>query len=160
MYGLTPAKGEELADEAIWTAKVKIASYDSKKARLKTWLYSIAKNKALDYLRSPASEVQVVTLDDVLLETTASATPDPQEVHRQTRLAEKLQAALDQLPLRQQRALTLCVQQDCPREDAASLMNITVRQLDEALFQARRSIRENRELREEYRGSSHSEESR
>ena len=58
LYGviLKVTKNEELAQDALQETFVKVwknaKKYDSKKAKLFTWLYRIAKNTAIDKLRS------------------------------------------------------------------------------------------------------------
>jgi RNA polymerase sigma factor (sigma-70 family) len=155
-YGLPPVKAEELADDAVATAKDKISKYDStKRATLSTWVFRIAINKTKDYFKSPSARMAPVSLDDIKMETIPSQQPGPEETYRRKRSAEKLRAALDRLPKLQGEAMELCQLRGYRREEAAGILHVPVRRLDEALRKARLTLRQNRDLWEEYHGCDH-----
>jgi RNA polymerase sigma-70 factor, ECF subfamily len=61
---------EDIAQEAFIKAYERLSEFDSSKSRFSTWLYKIATNKAIDYLR--ANKRRVPTEDiEVLAETAA-----------------------------------------------------------------------------------------
>jgi RNA polymerase sigma-70 factor, ECF subfamily len=62
-------EAEDVAQEAFVKAYMQLRHYDASRARFSTWLYKIATNEALDYLRKNKRRVNV---DD--LETIAEAT--------------------------------------------------------------------------------------
>ncbi len=56
---------EDIAQEAFVRAYVKIASFDPNKARFSTWLYAIATNLALDFLRQNKKRIDVDDIESV-----------------------------------------------------------------------------------------------
>ncbi len=52
-------EAEDVAQDAFCQAYLKLASFDSEKARFSTWLYRIATNKALDRLRRKNRDLNV-----------------------------------------------------------------------------------------------------
>ena len=107
LYGviLKITNNEELAQDALQESFVKIwrnaKKYDSKKARLFTWLYRIARNTAIDKLRSFNNrflkEVQI-DKSDVYILPTASLNQDVIDLKEHvTKLEEKYQIVLNAL---------------------------------------------------------------
>lgn len=64
---------EDLAQEAFIKAYQNLAMFDSKKARFSTWLYRIASNKAIDYLRKAKHTIDVEDIE-ALADTAAEPT--------------------------------------------------------------------------------------
>jgi RNA polymerase sigma-70 factor (ECF subfamily) len=54
---------EDLAQESFIKAYQNLLKFDSKKARFSTWLYRIASNKAIDYLRTTKHKVDVKDIE-------------------------------------------------------------------------------------------------
>ena len=107
LYGviLKITNNEELAQDALQESFVKIwrnsKKYDSKKARLFTWLYRIARNTAIDKLRSFNlrfnKEVQI-DKSDVYILPTASLNQDVIDLKEHVaKLEEKYQIVLNAL---------------------------------------------------------------
>ncbi len=107
LYGviLKITKNEELAQDALQESFVKIwknaKKYDSSKAKLFTWLYRIARNTAIDKLRSFNNrfhkEVQI-DKSDVYILPTASLNQDVIDLREHvTKLEEKYQIVLNAL---------------------------------------------------------------
>ncbi|MEO5789402.1 MAG: RNA polymerase sigma factor [Gelidibacter sp.] len=107
LYGviLKITKNEELAQDALQESFVKIwknaKRYDSSKAKLFTWLYRIARNTAIDKLRSFNNrfhkEVQI-DKSDVYILPTASLNQDVIDLKEHvTKLEEKYQIVLNAL---------------------------------------------------------------
>lgn len=107
LYGviLKITNNEELAQDALQETFVKVwrnaKKYDSKKARLFTWLYRIARNTAIDKLRSFNNrfhkEVQI-DKSDVYILPTVSLNQDVLDIKEHvTKLEEKYQIVLNAL---------------------------------------------------------------
>jgi len=107
LYGviLKITKNEELAQDALQESFVKIwrnaKKYDSKKAKLFTWLYRIARNTAIDKLRSHNNrfekEVQI-DKSNVYILPTSSLNQDVIDIKDHVgRLDEKYQIVLNAL---------------------------------------------------------------
>lgn len=74
---------EDLAQEAFVTAYKKINSYDNHKSKFSTWLYRIASNKSIDYLRKQNREV--LTEDIEIFTQGAAPDYEAEEQKRQVR---------------------------------------------------------------------------
>jgi RNA polymerase sigma-70 factor (ECF subfamily) len=107
LYGviLQVTSNEELAQDALQETFIKVwknaKKYDSSKAKLFTWLYRIAKNTAIDKLRSFKNrfekEVQI-DKSDVYILPTASLNQDVMDLKEHVaRLEEKYQIVLKAL---------------------------------------------------------------
>jgi RNA polymerase sigma-70 factor, ECF subfamily len=80
---------EDIAQEAYITAYQKLSTFKANKARFSTWLYRIATNKALDYLRAHKRVVPNENIDELVEE----ATPDYETEERNIEIRE----AVDEL---------------------------------------------------------------
>jgi len=76
---------EDIAQEAFIKAFEHLQNFDSKKSRFSTWLYRIATNKAVDYLRQQKRRVPTEDIELVA----ETATPDyaAQDEHKRLRTA-------------------------------------------------------------------------
>lgn len=77
------AGAEDIAQEAFIKAYERLQEFDGTKSRFSTWLYKIATNKAIDYLR--AQKKKVPTEDIELLADTAAPDYAAEEQHRHVR---------------------------------------------------------------------------
>ncbi len=83
---------EELTQESFIKVYQNIETYDYKKAALSTWLFRIAHNVSINYLRDNAQPAAVLTM-------AAAAYPSPEEQYLIQEKYEKLLLALQELPL-------------------------------------------------------------
>ena len=103
--GMNEDTAEELMQEIMLTVWRRAESYDPKKAAASTWLFTIARNRRIDYLRGN-SRIEVELDDEMLdVETTEN---DPQERFvDEARSADVLQQALSRLPQEQRQVMHL-----------------------------------------------------
>ena len=103
--GMNDEVAEELTQEIMLTVWRRAESYDPKKAAASTWLFTIARNRRIDYLRGN-SRVEVELDDDMLdIETTET---DPQaKFVSDAQVAIKLEHALEKLPQEQRQVMHL-----------------------------------------------------
>lgn len=77
------------------------AGFDPKKGKFKTWIFSIAKNTCLDFLKKkraiPFSEFENDEGENKITETLADFSPLPQEILEKAETAQTLQVALEKL---------------------------------------------------------------
>ena len=106
---------------------------------LKTFLFIMARSRALDYLRKqkrhktvPIEEQEEVLADEHSLE----------ESVLQNERARKLHHAIEQLPADQQTAVHLVYFEDRSYEDTAHIMNKTRKQIDNMLYRAKKALKE------------------
>ena len=103
--GMNDEIAEELTQEIMLTVWRRAESYDPKKAAASTWLFTIARNRRIDYLRGN-SRVEV-ELDDEMLDVETTET-DPQAKYvSDAQAATKLQRALEKLPQEQRQVMHL-----------------------------------------------------
>jgi RNA polymerase sigma factor (sigma-70 family) len=128
---------EELVDDTFFEAWKHAARFrgDSK---LSTWLFGIARNRALNALRAlkpPHDELE----DEQIFADSAQA-PDRQASRRQT--AQALAGALADLPADQREALELVLHQGLSYEEAAQVLRAPLNTVKTRVFHARRKLRE------------------
>ncbi|MBX2837131.1 MAG: sigma-70 family RNA polymerase sigma factor [Gammaproteobacteria bacterium] len=103
--GVTEDLGEELTQEIMIIVWRRAESYDPNKAAASTWLFTIARNRYIDYLRGN-SRVQIDS-DDALLENQATES-DLQEAYVSSEEAvTTISRVMKKLPPEQQQVLQL-----------------------------------------------------
>ena len=110
----------------------------SGKSTFKTWLYSIGRNVALDYLR------KIAKLPTVSAEEAAVLIADEADVARNyLRTERKLQvhAAMKQLNKEYRQVLVLVYFEDFQNEQAASVMGKSKKQIENLVYRAKLSLK-------------------
>ena len=128
------AEAEDVAQEAflrLWRQ----APRWKPQAKLSTWLYQVAKNLCVDRLRARKTR-----------QTAAPPHPPEQPPNgaaslERRQLSESVQAAIEQLPERQQAALVLVHFQGLRNVEAAEVLDVKVDALESLLARARRQLR-------------------
>ena len=102
--GMNEDTAEELMQEIMLIVWRRAESYDPSKAAASTWIFTIARNRRIDYLRGN-SRIEV-ELDDELLE---SETPerDQAQLVLDAQNAKRLEQAIEALPIEQRQVLHL-----------------------------------------------------
>ena len=138
--GLAQAHAEEIAQETFLRAWRNLGDYDAQRAAFSTWLFTLARNLALNELASAAQRYEVAMGD---------ATPDvacqrPQPltllVEREQKLL--LQAAVRKLPLADRSALALAYVDDLGLAAIARIDGSTTGAIKTRLHRAKRKLRE------------------
>jgi RNA polymerase sigma-70 factor (ECF subfamily) len=124
LYGLALAiVGEDaaadVAQEAFVRAWRHAGAYDSRRGTVATWLLTITRNLAIDAVR--VRRPVVVDPDSILALNLSAGGPLPDELAALRDDADRLSAALAQLPIEQRRALVM-----------AGLLGHTAREVSEA----------------------------
>ena len=126
---------EELAEETFFRLAAKKPLF-APRGTFKTWLYTVARNVALDELRRNRSVVPLPT-DSTAQEI---ASPEQTYLHEERRLA--VRRALRRLPEAYGEALYLKYFEDMDNEAIAKILRKTKRQVENLLYQAKRSLKE------------------
>jgi len=129
------AEAEDVVQETFLRLWQRAADYKPQAARAKTWLYRIAHNLCIDRLRA---KKPVADLDaDELPPQSASQAALLDEKRR----AERLGAALAELPERQAAAVTLVHLEGLSGAEAAQVLDVSEGALESLLSRARKAIK-------------------
>ena len=84
------ALAEELAQET-WTSVIKRASQFQAKGHFKTWLFTIARNKLIDYSRSQAKKLDDAQNPEAEIEASADKHSSPEKAYELTQILQAIQ---------------------------------------------------------------------
>lgn len=119
--GITPDAAEELAQETMLTVWSKAGQFDPARAGASTWIFTIARNKRIDYLRKnarPVPDRKEIEFDTGIGTTSAS------EVISRAEEAEILDNALTELPEEQAELIKKAFFEDKTHKDIAAENNL------------------------------------
>lgn len=103
--GMNDEIAEELTQEIMLTVWRRAESYDPKKAAASTWLFTIARNRRIDYLRGN-SRIEV-ELDDEMLDVETTDTDPQAKFVSDAQASDRLERALEKLPHEQRQVMHL-----------------------------------------------------
>ena len=103
--GMNEEVAEELTQEIMLTVWRRAESYDPQKAAASTWLFTIARNRRIDYLRGN-SRVEV-ELDDEMLDMESVESDTQAQFVADEQAAKSLERALEKLPQEQRQVMHL-----------------------------------------------------
>jgi len=105
----------------------KIDRFDAEKAGFKTWLFTIARNTAFDFLRRKKIPTFTETFDEQEEESFVETIPDenllPDEALQKLQEAEALNKLLEKLPVNYKTILVLHYQADLTFEEIGKILN-------------------------------------
>ena len=134
------ADAEDLAQDTFVRVWQKAHTFVPGKAKVTTWIHTIAHNLCIDMLRKQRGQVAIDTAFDQGL---ADANGAPDQRAQQVQLASTLRTAITRLPPAQRSALVLCLVQGLSNKEAADVMGVGLRALESLLARARRTLRTN-----------------
>lgn len=141
------ADAEDLTQEVLLRAWRDADRFEGR-ASVRTWLYRIATNACIDFLRSHQRRAQLAGSVEEVLEVEGWIDPYPDRADPAEQVAARattdlhLTAALAQLPARQRAALIACDLLDLDARSAASVLGCSTAALNSALQRARRRVRD------------------
>jgi len=133
------AEAEEVVQETFLRVWQKSDTYQPK-AKLSTWLYTIARNISIDRLRKRSRKEEAFELDDERDQSPDSAVPS--QLLAQKQAQQSLEQALASLPERQRTALALCHEQGLDNPQIAEILDCSVEAVESLLSRGRRTLRE------------------
>lgn len=135
--GLSQADAEDVAQEVFLKAWRYRASYDPAKARVSTWLFTIARNTALNKLQS--STPTLVPEHDVELKADKQHEPEQQLQRRQ--IKAQLTEAIQQLAVDDRSVIALYYIDELTTAQAAAILQCSPNAFKTRLFRAREKLR-------------------
>ena len=96
---------DELAQEVMIRVWLKAERYNSQLANINTWIFTIARNYRIDYLRRNGRFVSEIDPTEIFNDI-EDESPSPFEMTHQSRLEENIRSGLEKLPREQAEILT------------------------------------------------------
>lgn len=127
---------EELTEDTFVAIAVKRPKFRDN-ARFKTWLFTIARNKALNYLKSPWHKKRI-TIEEAPL---PSEMDCPEKRLLQEERYRELYSAIQKLPKNQREMILLVYFEEMAVSEASAVIHKTRGQGSSILARARRSLR-------------------
>jgi len=120
-----PAEAEDIAQDVFVKMWKNLKKFDQQK-KFKTWLFAIAKNTALDYLKKKKfllfSEFINADGENILEETLTDINPLPDEIFEQADSAQTLEKIFDKLPTHYRVVLDLYYQKSFNLREIAEIL--------------------------------------
>ena len=143
MLGNGP-EAEDAAQEAFIRAYKFLESYDPKRP-FSTWLFSIASHYCIDQLRR--RRIDWLPLKEEIAEPVrlASSSPNPEAVVTERDREAWIRELMKTLSPTDRAAITLHYWYDCPYDEIADILDLTVSAVKSRLYRARRALAEQME---------------
>jgi len=125
---------EDVSQEVFLAAFDHLASYNAKRASLRTWLITIARNKCVNYLKQKRPVIDTKTIAD-----THPTKRDDDSAR--TEFWRRLDAALDTLPVEQKTAFVLAEFAEMPYAEIAQIEQITPGAVKSRIHRAKQRLR-------------------
>ena len=125
---------EDVAQDVFFAASRKLASFDPARSEFSTWLFTIARNKALN-ARKRKKEVVGVELPET------GVSSEPSDELRRRELNDRLDQALEKLPKRQRVAFILAEFENLPYEQIAQIEGAMLGTIKSRISRARKKVR-------------------
>lgn len=136
--GINEDTAEELMQEVMISVWRRACTYDQRKAAASTWIFTIARNRRIDYLRgTPRIELE---LEDELLQLESDDRPHDQQLEL-WQDTERVQSAMAVLPKEQYKALHLSFFKGLSHGAIAAKLNLPIGTVKSRIRLAMRSIR-------------------
>ncbi|MBD2577397.1 sigma-70 family RNA polymerase sigma factor [Oscillatoria sp. FACHB-1406] len=103
--------------ERVWKTA---ASYDPKKGRVDTWLFTIARSRSIDKLRAKKRQGKLAEASEQNAQAEASTSPEPLEDAMVRERRQQVLEALAKLPPEQRHAIELAYYQGLSRNEIAA----------------------------------------
>ena len=124
---------EDIAQEVFFAAYKKLRTFDESQSKFSTWLFTIARNKSINYLRRK----KIISFGKLPDNVESNIDTDTAE---QTELFEKLNGILEKLPNAQKRAFVLAEFENLSYEDIAQIEGIRLGTVRSRIHRAKKKI--------------------
>ncbi len=124
---------EDIAQEVFFAAYKKLRTFDESQSKFSTWLFTIARNKSINYARRK----RIISFGKLPDDLESNIVADTVE---QAELFEKLNGLLDKLPNAQKRAFTLAEFENLSYEDIAQIEGVRLGTVRSRIHRAKKKI--------------------
>ncbi len=123
-YAMSILKDLDRARDVVQDTFIRLYKQDVEKVKsgLKTWLYTVCRNRALDVLRK---EKRMVVVDDEMFSYTASKDPSPDTVADQNERVTQMMGYLESLSENQKEVILLKFQQGMSYQEISDATGLT-----------------------------------
>ncbi|PLS22563.1 RNA polymerase sigma factor [Neptunicoccus cionae] len=132
------AEAEDVAQEALMRLWKIAPDWRQGEAKVSTWLYRVASNLCTDRLRKHSGKRATEDIDNVAEPQDDSPSIEADLIARER--ADALQAALQTLPTRQRKAVSLRFLQELANPEVAEIMEISVEAVESLLSRGKRGL--------------------
>lgn len=140
-YAMSILKDLERARDVVQDTFIRLYKQDVEKVKggLKTWLYTVCRNRALDVLRK---EKRMVVVDDEMFSYTASKDPSPDTLADQHERVSQLMGYLETLSENQKEVILLKFQQGMSYQEISVATGLTTGNVGFLLHNGLKKLRE------------------
>ncbi len=131
---------EDLTQDVFLQA-ISHASEYQPSAKVTTWLYRIATNTSLNYLKQASVRRQAPEPPEGRLEVADHSVPAPDSRLSLDELKDLVAKAVAELPINQRVALTLFEYENCSYEQIAAVLDVSIEAIRSLLLRARTTLR-------------------
>ena len=143
-YVQNSADAEDITQEVFVKVHQHLHKYDSSVSSLKTWIYRIAVNQNLDFLKSRRARKRFAFITS-LFKNLGEAEPvqfdHPGVAMEDKQEMQALFAMINRLPGRQKTVLILSKIEERPQKEIAEIMGLSVKAVESLLQRARKNLR-------------------
>jgi len=133
-----PSIAEDVVIETM-TAVWRGAATYAQTSTVSTWIFGVARHKAIDALRKPSSRKESVSLDEAA--ELPAQQEGPIETMNRTQVADIMQKALKKLSRDHQEMMRLVFYEEMPYEEIASLLSIPENTVKTRVYHAKRQLK-------------------
>jgi RNA polymerase sigma-70 factor, ECF subfamily len=134
--GLSQAQAEDIAQEAFLRAWIHLHAYAPARAKFSTWLFTIARNLAINASASSRHEIS-----DASFPEPSSDAPGPEQLADDAQQRARLQAALRQIPTPERSALALAYVHELQLVDIARIEGDSLAAIKTRIHRAKQRLR-------------------
>lgn len=143
-YLRSEADAEEITSETLWRAWKQAPKWQPNRAKLSTWLFTVANNLATDHWRRTRKRAEDMA---DLIPDLADNAPGPEQYATAQSQLNSVSRFIDELPVQQRQALTLSVHEEMSVAEISAVLGASIGATEQLLVRARRTLRErNRSL--------------
>lgn len=111
-----------------------------KDAKLSTWLYRIAVNKSLNYIRDNKKRSMIKSVESMFKSDDINKADEDEVLDETEERLKVLHQVIDALPKRQKTAFTLCKLENLSYKEVAEIMSVPVTTVEGLMHRAKHSV--------------------